>query len=190
MCGGCIIGATKQGVILLGVDIMDDTLIYTILTIVIASIIVIIIYNNKKEQEEIERYERRKELDRIFEKQREEEQKRKMEFLSGFTEWSAKEFLNKKSTLGEMTGVYIIYNKSKNMYYVGQSVKTVQRVNSHLSGRGNGDVYADYKYGDEFTVKIIPLNKSGYDTLDDLERNMINTYNAYSSGYNKTRGNR
>ena len=183
---------------------MDDILIYIIITFVIAAVIVICFYisrqneiDNHLRQNMEEHYKRIDEELRLEKEKREqarkkrvEEAKRKYQFLSGFTEWSAKEFLNKKSTLGEMTGVYIIYNKSKNMYYVGQSVKTVQRVNSHLSGRGNGDVYADYKYGDEFTVKIIPLNKSGYDTLDDLERDMINTYNAYSSGYNKTRGNR
>ena len=87
-------------------------------------------------------------------------------------------------------GVYILYNKTKNMYYIGQAKQILNRVNSHFTGKGNGDVYADYKYGDEFTIKMISLENSGYKTLNELEKNTIMTYNAFSKGYNKTRGNR
>lgn len=87
-------------------------------------------------------------------------------------------------------GVYILYNKTKNMYYVGQGKEVLNRVNSHFTGKGNGDVYADYKYGDYFTIKMIALDKSGYASLNELERNTIMTYDSFASGYNKTRGNR
>lgn len=33
---------------------------------------------------------------------------------------------------------------------MGQGKAVLDRVNHHFSGRGNGDVYADYKYGDFF----------------------------------------
>ena len=66
----------------------------------------------------------------------------------------------------------------------------LNRVNAHFTGKGNGDVYADFKYGDKFTIKMISLEKSGYTTLNELERNTIMTYDAFASGYNKTRGNR
>lgn len=88
------------------------------------------------------------------------------------------------------SGVYILYNSTKNMYYVGQGKNVLTRVNSHFTGHGNGDVYADYKYGDKFTIKMIELEKSGFSTLNELERNTIMTYDAYSKGYNRTRGNR
>ena len=87
-------------------------------------------------------------------------------------------------------GVYILFNKTKNMYYVGQATKILDRVNNHFTGKGNGDVYADYKYGDSFTIKMIALENSGFDNLNDLERNTIARYNSFSRGYNKTRGNR
>ena len=87
-------------------------------------------------------------------------------------------------------GVYILFNSTKNMYYVGQGKEVLNRVNAHFTGKGNGDVYADYKYGDKFTIKMIALEKSGYTTLNELERNTIMTYDAFASGYNKTRGNR
>ena len=87
-------------------------------------------------------------------------------------------------------GVYILYNNSKNMYYVGQGKQVLNRVNAHFTGKGNGDVYADYKYGDMFSIKIIALENSGFNSLNELERNTIARYNAFSNGYNKTRGNR
>lgn len=87
-------------------------------------------------------------------------------------------------------GIYIIFNKTKNMYYVGQAQKVLDRVNNHFTGKGNGDVYADFKYGNKFTIKMIALEGSGFSTLNDLERHAIAKYNAFSRGYNKTRGNR
>ena len=87
-------------------------------------------------------------------------------------------------------GVYILFNQTKNMYYVGQAQKIFDRVNSHFTGKGNGDVYADYKYGDKFTIKMIALKNSGFSSLNELERNTIAKYNSYYKGYNKTRGNR
>lgn len=87
-------------------------------------------------------------------------------------------------------GVYILYNKTKNMYYVGQGKQILNRVNSHFTGKGNGDVYADYKYGDSFSIKMIALENSGFNSLNELERNTITRYNAFSNGYNKTRGNK
>ncbi|MFJ7765761.1 GIY-YIG nuclease family protein [Bacillus toyonensis] len=87
-------------------------------------------------------------------------------------------------------GVYILHNKSKDLYYVGQGKQVLNRVNNHFTGKGNGDVYADYKYGDYWTIKMIALEKSGFNTLNELERYAIETYNSYNGGYNKTRGNK
>ncbi len=89
-----------------------------------------------------------------------------------------------------LAGVYVLYNKTKNMTYVGQAHQMFNRVNSHLTGKGNGDVYADYKYGDLFTIKMIPLEGSGFASLNDLERYTIAKCNAFTKGYNRTRGNR
>lgn len=88
------------------------------------------------------------------------------------------------------TGVYILYNTSKNKYYVGQSVNVFRRINQHFTGHGNTGVYYDYLAGDKFMVKAIPLIESGYTSLNSLERDTIAAYNAYYKGYNGTRGNR
>lgn len=86
-------------------------------------------------------------------------------------------------------GVYVIHNQTKNMYYVGQGKKVLDRVNNHFTGKGNGDVYADYKYNDRFEISIIPFINSGFSSLNELEKLAIKTYNSYTNGYNKTRGN-
>lgn len=105
---------------------------------------------------------------------------------------SPREFLSARDALlrnGDFTGVYVIHNTTKDMNYVGQSVRVVGRVTRHFTGHGNGDVYADYKYGDDFTIKVVSLHESGYESLDALERDAIRAYAAYDCGYNRTRGN-
>jgi len=87
-------------------------------------------------------------------------------------------------------GVYVLLNTTKNMYYIGQGTRVGDRVNSHFTGKGNGDVYADYKYDNEFVIKLIKFEGSGYTTLNELEKAMIIAYGANATGYNKTTGNR
>ena len=89
----------------------------------------------------------------------------------------------------DFPGIYIIHNLTKDKYYVGQGVKLFRRANNHFTGHGNGDVYADYKYGDDFTIKLIPLAGSGFRSLNELERQAIYDYRANITGYNKTKGN-
>ena len=88
-------------------------------------------------------------------------------------------------------GIYILNNRDKNKNYVGQSVRVLTRVSQHFTGHGgNGDVYADYKYHDRFEIHIVKFEGSGYSTLNEMERQAIDAYDAYTKGYNKTRGNR
>ena len=110
----------------------------------------------------------------------------------------AHDFLDMRSRLvasrmlqeSEFTGVYILHNVDKGKYYVGQSIRVLSRITQHLTGHGNGDVYADFKYGDCFTVSTIPMQGSGYQSLNDLERDTISAYDAKDRGYNMTRGNK
>lgn len=96
----------------------------------------------------------------------------------------------RKQESGDSVGVYVIYNQSKDKYYVGQAKRLLFRVNQHFTGHGNGDVYADYVYGDKFLLQMIPLSGSGFTDIDEMERVMIDRYDAYSKGYNKTVGNK
>lgn len=111
-------------------------------------------------------------------------------FLSEISPITPGEFFEiRKMQSGDIVGAYIIHNETKNMYYVGQAKKLFFRINQHFTGHGNGDVYADYKYGDNFTILIVKLSNSGYYDIDLLERDLIRKYDAYSYGYNKTTGN-
>lgn len=98
-------------------------------------------------------------------------------------------FHARESTSGDIVGVYIIHNLTQDKYYVGQAKRVMFRVNQHLTGHGNGDVYADMKMGNEFRIQIVRLVDSGYSDLDKLERDLIAQYHAYDTGYNRTKGN-
>lgn len=84
---------------------------------------------------------------------------------------------------GEITGIYIVHNVTKDLYYVGQSyvgqsAKAIDRAAIQFLGRGNCDVYADYKYGDSFNIRIIPLSGSCYESLNELKRAAIQALEA------------
>ncbi len=118
---------------------------------------------------------------------KEEREEKKRQRIPGI---SPKRVIALRNQQKGFTGVYIIYNYSKNMYYVGQAQNVYVRCSNHFLGKGNADIYADYKYGDEFFIEFVSLVNSGYDNLDDLERYYINRYDAVRRGYNRKRGNR
>lgn len=101
-------------------------------------------------------------------------------------------FLSKRkmNQLRNEAGIYILHNKTRDMYYVGQGDYVVSRAFKHFSGAGQGDVYADYKYGDKFTIQLIYLKGSGFLRLNTLEKTAIEVLDAYDYGYNRTHGNK
>lgn len=68
--------------------------------------------------------------------------------------------------------------------YVGQSLHVCSRVRNHLTGHGNGDVYADVRNGKPVFVKIAPCSPQ---QMNALEKSLIKSFNATSS-YNNTAG--
>ena len=98
---------------------------------------------------------------------------------------SAEEFMSQRKALtqqGEITGIFIVHNASKDLYYVGHSTKAIDRAAIQFLGRGNCDVYADYKYGDSFSVRIIPLLGSGYESLNEFKRAAIQALETADGG--------
>ena len=81
------------------------------------------------------------------------------------------------------TGVYIVFNHTKNLYYIGQGQKVFDRINSLFIGKGNSDVYYDYKRGDQFTIKTLSLRGSGFTSLDSLKKHTIDKYTNHSKSY-------
>lgn len=68
--------------------------------------------------------------------------------------------------------------------YVGQSENMCQRIHMHLTGKGNGDVYADMRSGKHVYVQFSPCED---EEMNELEKMLIIAYNAKAS-YNKTHG--
>lgn len=89
----------------------------------------------------------------------------------------------------DFRGCYVLHNLANNKYYVGQSIHVLQRVNNHFSGRGNRDVYFDFRCENPFEIHMIDITTTNYCCLNDFERDLIAVYHAYDRGYNKTRGN-
>lgn len=89
----------------------------------------------------------------------------------------------------DFAGIYVLTNKRSGKRYVGQSIHVLERVREHFTGGGCRDAWDDYRRGDRFGVRTLPLRGSGFPDLDSFERTAIAAYGAYEVGYNKTRGN-
>lgn len=99
-----------------------------------------------------------------------------------------KEFYDSYNKYINIYGVYILYNKTKNKYYVGKSQNIVSRVKNHIEGRGNAHLFADLKYGDEFMISLVSYDSQKFTSLNQQERFYISVFDAFENGYNRTRG--
>lgn len=88
-------------------------------------------------------------------------------------------------------GVYIIWNKTMNKYYVGQSKNLNNRLFKQHFGNGlvkNHIFFKDWDSGNDFYYRTFVCETK--DELDRLEKRYIEEYNSFDNGYNKTGGNR
>lgn len=81
-------------------------------------------------------------------------------------------------------GAYLIYNIDKGKHFVGISDNIYKAVCDQLTGFGDANVYYDFQDGDNFTIKSIPLEASGYSSLEQLKKDILFTYQANSIPYN------
>lgn len=86
-------------------------------------------------------------------------------------------------------GIYIFTNLNNGRKYVGQSKNILNRVNTHIKGRGSEDLFLDIEKGYDFTLQLIKLSETKYKNLNSLEKHYIKKMKAYTHGYNKNRGN-
>lgn len=95
----------------------------------------------------------------------------------------------------KIIGCYVIRNVEKNKYYAGQSKDILRRLKQHFKGTvPNNPIFAEdyYTTPEErrenlFEVKIIELQTK--DELDRTEKELIEQYDCFTSGYNGTHGN-
>jgi hypothetical protein len=101
-------------------------------------------------------------------------------------------------------GIYLIHNRVKDMYYVGQAERVFDRAYQHfvinpatkkerheLNVLFNlREIYEDYSSGDEFRISLIPLENTLFSSLNELEDNAIRAYDSLlPNGYNRNPGN-
>ena len=79
----------------------------------------------------------------------------------------------------DFEGVYIIHNCTKDIYLVGKSQKVLKKVDRYFRGFENEDVYEDYENCDTFKIRIIKLENSDYNDIDELEKDMKEKYGTY-----------
>ena len=95
----------------------------------------------------------------------------------------------------KIIGVYVIHNKEKDKYYVGQSKDVMKRIRQHFNGTiPKNSIFAEDYYTSQmknrdniFELKIIRCETK--DELDSLEKKLIYEYDSWNNGYNRTSGN-
>lgn len=95
----------------------------------------------------------------------------------------------------KIMGCYVIRNTQNSKCYVGQSKDIRRRLSQHFKGVvPNNPIFAEDYYTSPaeiretlFEVKIIPLETK--DELDKKEKELIEIYQSFELGYNKTSGN-
>ena len=103
------------------------------------------------------------------------------------------DFENQKHSLSRRgftaPGVYIFTNLNNGRKYVGQSKNILNRVNTHIKGRGSEDLFLDIQRGNDFILQFVKLSETKHRNLNSLEKYYIKKMKAFTHGYNKTRGN-
>ena len=95
----------------------------------------------------------------------------------------------------KVIGCYVIHNTANNKYYVGQSKDVYKRLKQHFRGTvpQNWIFSEDYYQTDPslredlFEVKMVECDSK--DMLDSTEKAMIEEYDSWNTGYNRTKGN-
>lgn len=112
--------------------------------------------------------------------------------------------LRENRGIENFSGIYVIHNRVKDIYYVGQAERVFDRAYQHffinaaskkerheLNVRFNlPEIYNDYNLGDKFSISLIPLESTSFSSLNELEDNAIRAYDSLiPKGYNRNPGN-
>ena len=101
-------------------------------------------------------------------------------------EWASLGSILRKLDKGTM-GIYVLYNETKDKYYVGQSKEVYTRIKKHFEIE---PIALDYCNGDVIKVKILSASEMDADyRIDHIEKTGIEIFDANTKGYNKTIGN-
>ena len=83
-------------------------------------------------------------------------------------------------------GIYVLFNATKNKYYVGQAKQIYKRIRDHFAVE---DIARDFLGGDEINATFLTANELDADyRIDHIERLGIEIFGADKGGYNKKEG--
>lgn len=141
-----------------------------------------------------------KEIHLILENNKKEREEKLKQVIPLTTEFKTEldcDFIPLKTIAGieykKIIGCYVIKNRINERYYVGQSKDVIKRIHQHFKGTcPNNIIFAkDYFSAEDkenlFEIKILPCSTK--DELDKTEKELIEKYDAFLSGYNGTSGN-
>lgn len=92
-----------------------------------------------------------------------------------------------------MIGIYSIYSKSQNKYYIGKSIDIHKRFLKHKSDLRLNQHHSKYlqnvynKYGEDDLVFQV-IQECSYEESGDLEKYYIEQFNSFKDGFNETEG--
>jgi predicted GIY-YIG superfamily endonuclease len=120
-------------------------------------------------------------------KQTKEELKSTLKSQIDQKEWQSLDSILSSTDKGGI-GIYILYNATRDKYYVGQAKQIFKRIRDHFAIE---DIARDYHLeGDTIKVKFLTANElSGDYRIDHIEKTGIEIFNSDKAGYNKTGGN-
>ena len=75
----------------------------------------------------------------------------------------------------DFEGVYVLHNCSKSIYHIGRSSRVLRKIDRTFRGYEKQEVYVDWERGDDFKVRIVRFEGSGF---SDIKR--------FGKGINKT----
>ena len=79
----------------------------------------------------------------------------------------------------DFEGVYVLHNCSKNIYHIGRSSRVLRKIDRTFRGYEKREVYMDWEKGDNFKVRIVRFEGSGYSDVKELEKDLTEQYGTY-----------
>ncbi|MGN1458180.1 MAG: YqiA/YcfP family alpha/beta fold hydrolase [Acutalibacteraceae bacterium] len=96
---------------------------------------------------------------------------------------------NDKNNAPNIRGVYILWNTKEDKYYVGQSKNIRGKICEHYDKNSQSGFDRLFRSAnDNFLMRYVALDGSGFSDSDALETAFIAYFDSYNKGYNKTRG--
>lgn len=83
-------------------------------------------------------------------------------------------------------GLYVMYNRTTNKYFVGADVHVLDGLAWHISGEGFENVYADIQNNHDWEVRIIPITLTKHTSIEPMWYAGLKAFDANrrKNGYN------